>query len=491
MPFPSVFGRDEHALQVLRGGERISSAAAGRLVLPGAEPHLLLGGTPVPERLFFRGLTLQGSQGSGKTLTILRLILPVLQKLRRPGNRAKLVVVAVKGDLPSAVLGMVRVVCPGVPVHILNPFDLFGCALDPREFATEPTRILQTIHALTYRKRDSRTDDFFDSSARAYLVELVKTLTRRAPHDWSWRTFFHLATTYDLLERALKNSKTGRRKAEKIVRKTFAGIVSTIESWLDQYEGAFACWDRSPVFSIERFLRGSGVLVLTIPEDQVESLSPVVRLVLRKMKDTLLTDSAPPPEATTMIALDEYADLHGMSEVLYPFYGRSRSSQVSVATAWQSWPAVCAVHDEKTMRGVVDNAAVRVWLGCGPDSAEFASKYCSSAEVRRWDESHAYGREFTRTLAARTELRSHVLAGEFALKPPAPDDLRVRGYLQAAHLPGKVVYFEEDYRPFVDFLNRVPRVKAFRPRPTADHWMEPWNDETDGTVLDALFRKER
>ncbi len=400
-------------------------------------------------------------------------------------------IVDVKGDLTSAVLGLIRVICPGVPIHLLNPFDRFGSALDPHEFATDPTRILQTVHALTYRKRDARTDDFFDSSGRAYLVELVKTLSRRVRGRWNWRTFFLLATSYDLLKRVLKNSRTGRRKAEKIVQKTFSGIVSTVESWLDQYESAFACWDKSPVFSIDQFMRDHGVLILTIPEDQVESLAPIARLVLRKIKDRVLTDANGAPEAKTTIVFDEFADLHGLAETIYPLYGRSRSSNCQVMTAWQAWPAVSVTHGELNMKGICDNAAVRIWLACGlGDSADIASKYCSAAEVRRWDESHAYGREYTRTVSSRTEIKTHVLPGEFHLPLPRPGDMRVRGFLTAPHFPGPV-YFEDDYQPFIDFLNTVPRVRSFRPRPVSDHFLEPWDNYTDGSVLEALFKKEK
>lgn len=490
MSFPSAFKSLAHPAETLRGGERLTSAAVRRLAALAREPAVLIAGVPVPAALLHRGLTLQGGQGAGKTLTLLRLCVPVLTAMREATSCDKLVVLDVKGDLTAAVLGLVRVICPGVPVHLVNPFDKFGSALDPHEFATDPTQIIQLVHALTYRKRDARTDDFFDSATRGHLIDLVKILKQRAPHEWSWRTLYLIATSYDLLHRVLKNAKLGRAKAAKVVKKTFSGIVSTAEAWLDQYGSAFACWDKSPALSLGSFLRGKGVLLLTIPEDQVEAISPIARLLLRKLKDGLLTDTDREGRSRTTLLFDEYADLHGVSEAVYPFFGRSRSSRVSVCTAWQSWPAVCATHSELTMKGLIDNAAVRLFLGCGPDSAELASRYCGGAEVRRWEESHAYGREFTRTVSARTEIRTHVLPSEFKLPPPGPGDMRVRGYMTASHLPGPV-YFEDDYQPFVDFLAHVPRVRSYRPRPTADHWLEPWDDATDGTVLDALFRREK
>ncbi len=250
-----------------------------------------------------------------------------------------------------------------------------------------------------------------------------------------------------------------------------------------------ASWDKSPVFSVRRFLLGKGVALLTIPEKQVESIGPVARLLLRKVKDETLTDSDHRSPGTLTILFDEWADLHGLSETVYPLFGRARSSRVSVWTAWQSWPAVCNTHGEGAMKGLLDNASVRLWFGCGADSADIASKFCGAAEVKRWDESYAYGRENSRTVSSRVVTRPHVLPGEFSLPSPQPGDLRVRGFLTASHLPGPV-YFEEDYGPFIDFLNRIPRVKAHRPRPVADQWLVPWDDLIDGTALEELFREE-
>lgn len=142
------------------------------------------------------------------------------------------------------------------------------------------------------------------------------------------------------------------------------------------------------------------------------------------------------------------------------------------------------------MKGLVDNAAVRVWLGCGADSAEVASRYCMAAEVERRQLSFTHGREPTTTESYRTEQRQAVLPSEVqGLPPPHPGDPTVRAYVTANHLPAPV-YCEEPLGEFFAFLDALPKVPAYRPRPAADRWPRPWDDQADGLRLEPLFEPQ-
>lgn len=479
-------------LTVLRGPSRVDPEDAEvRAREFGGNTGRLLD-APVPEPLRSRGVVLQGGQGSGKTATIVRNLETEFLRMTAEGEegRRKIIVVDVKGDLTPIVLALAKTVHPQPPVHLLNPFDKFAVALDPHEFTDEPTKIMRLVQALTYRRRDARTDDFFDSSARNHLVDLVKILHRRMPGRWTWRDFYLIATDYDLLEAVLKNSRIGRRKAKMIVKKTFAGIVATIESWLGQYEAAFACFGLSPAFRLDRFMKGRGVLVLTVPEDQRDSLNPVARTVLRSVKDRLLTDNGQDPRSHTTIVLDEFAYLERCVEVIEPLFGRARSANASLYCAWQSWPAVCEAHGERAMKGVLDNAALRVFFSSGADSAEVAARECTAAEVKRLDVSETIGQSPSRTVSYKLELRKNVLPGEVqGLRVPTPADPTVRAFLCASHLGGPL-YCEEDYSALFARQNALPRVSAFRPRPPEELWVEPWDDVADGNRLEPLFVRE-
>ena len=487
--FPSLFD-PTHRNGVVRGPEPVPISKAETLAGGGDSPTVPVVGVSIPEEQLYRGVTVQGAMGSGKSLFVLTLVLHWLRKMTQPFSKAKLVVIDVNQDLTSKVLGLFRAVCPAVPLYLLNPFDRFGHALDPREFSRGPTAVTQLVRALTYRKRDARTDDFFDTSARTHLAELVNTLSRRVPGRWSWRTLHQIGTSYDLLLRVLKNSKTGRSKAQKAVKRTFSGVVSTIEAWLDEFQAAFACWEKSPPLSLKKFLDGPGILILTMPENQTDTISPLARLVLRYLKDELLTANGRDPASSALLVFDEFADLHGVGEVIYPFYGRARSARVAVVTAWQSWPAVCVGHDERVMRGILDNAAIRVWLKAGEESAETASRYCGAGEYRRWEESITPGRDLGRTVSSKHEMRKAVLPGEFTtLSVPTRHDPTVRGFITVPQVPGPV-FFEQDVGPFIDLLNSLPKIPAIRERPVSDHFLKPWDDVTDGDALETLFTKE-
>ncbi len=75
-------------------------------------PPVTIAGLPIPETFLYRGADRSGMQGDAGTLTILRLLLLVLHALAFPNSRRKLVIVDVKGDLTSNVLGLIRVIAP-------------------------------------------------------------------------------------------------------------------------------------------------------------------------------------------------------------------------------------------------------------------------------------------------------------------------------------------------------------------------------------------
>lgn len=501
MQYPSLLPANvSRGLKVVRSTGQLTPAAASDAALRFAPERFQVMNVHVPEPFRYRTMVLQGAQGTGKTLTILDALLPRLKAMADPVGRERMIVVDLKGDITAAVLAARKALCPGSPLVFLNPFELFGSQPDPHEFTEDPAKITRLVAALSHRRRDARTDDFFDTMARLSLETVVKIMQTRAPGRWTWRQLYHVATNYDLHTRVLKASRIGRYKAGRQVKKTFSGIVATIESWLGQYESAFACWDHSPAVKLDEFLRGRGLLVLSCPEDQRESMAPLIRTVLKFARDRLLADTGRDPGSRTTIVLDEFADLEDAVSVIQPFFGKTRSAQVAIICAWQSWPAVCVAHGEKEMYAILDNAGLRVWFACGAESAEVAAKNCMTAEVRRPEWSYGYTYDnflsssllgpHSATLNHRTELRANVLPGEImGLGYPAPGDPRVRAFLTASHLPGPV-YCEHDYGPLIAFRNLLPDVPVFRPRPQSHLWLRPWDVAEDGADLNELFQAE-
>lgn len=500
MALASLLSDRDDRRKVVRGTDVMSLGAANAAGRKFGSPTSPLIGADIPDPMRLRTMIVQGSQGTGKTLTILDALLPRLLAMADPNSCERLVIVDLKGDVTSAVLGARKVICPDVPVVFLNPFERFGQQPDPHEFTRDPTQINRLVEALTYRRRDARTDDFFDSVAKLNLVTLIKILQDRVPGRWTWRHLYHLATDYRLHTRVLKKSRLGRQKAGPLVKKMFVGIVATIDSWLGQYESAFACWSQSPPVKLDEFLRGRGIMIISAPEDQRESLAPVIRTVLKVTRDRLLADTGRNRNSQTTIVLDEFADLVDCVSVILPFFGKSRSAQVALICAWQSWSAVCEAHGEGAMRSVLDNAGVRVWLACGSDSSKIASDNCSAAETRRPDWSYAYGEgdgvsfpflsPRSATVNLRTELRTNVLPSEImGLGFPTPGDLTIRAFITAGHLPGPV-YCEQDCRPLIEYMNRLPHVPPYRPRPSAQMRLAPFDMDTDGLELNELFVRE-
>ncbi len=286
-----------------------------------------------------------------------------------------------------------------------------------------------------------------------YLVELVNTLRRRA--KWAagiGERSFCSRLADDLLERTLKNSKTGPAKSA-AGEGTFSGIVSTIESWLDQFETRFACWDKSRCSRSTSSCAARGAHPLPSSRTRWRASASISRLVLRKIKDRVLTDANGDPESKTTIVFDEFADLHGLADTIYPLYGRSRSSQCQVITAWQSWPAVCVTHSELMMAGISrQRSSCASGSRAGVDPRQISLRKC--ARRQRSDagtKSHAYGREYTRTVSSLTEIRTHVLPGEFHLPLPRPGRHACARLFLRPRTSGPV-YFEDDYQPFIDFL---------------------------------------
>jgi len=500
MKLPSLIPASlARSVKAIRGCMPLSPEQAREGAREYGGPVVRVVDTEVPEALRFRTIVMQGQQGSGKSLTTFDALVPRLRLLRDPAHNERLVIIDMKGDIIRLVLGARKVLCPNAPVYFLNPAERFGVAPDPEELTANPIKIAQLVSALTYRRRDARTDDFFDSMGRNHLVALLKAFRRKVPGRWRWRDLYHVATSYELHRKVLGASGEGRQKATPKVQKTFAGVVSTIEGWLGAYETAFACWERSPRFRLNAFLRGRGIAIISCPEDQHEAFTPVIRMLLRFTRDRLLADTGNDPNSFTTIVMDEFADLEGMVPVILPFFGKSRSANVAMLLAWQSWPAACLAHGETEMKSIIDNAAIRVYFQSGPESVEVAARDCLQTEVERTEWSHGFDRQEpfgmglfdprSATMSVRTELRPNVLPGEIAkLGLPSKKNPTVRAYMRAAHLPGPVLC-AQNYGPLIEFCNALPVVPAFRER-GGEMWLDPWDDVSDGARLATLFEPD-
>src|SRR4051812_38855461 len=100
-------------------------------------------GTDVPDWLRYRGIVIQGGQGSGKTVTLCRLLEPAIAAAADPALNHRVIVVDVKGNLTPAVLALARAQPVPVPVYLCNPFDTLSAAPVVSDFCGDPTQIVR------------------------------------------------------------------------------------------------------------------------------------------------------------------------------------------------------------------------------------------------------------------------------------------------------------------------------------------------------------
>lgn len=318
--------------RALLSGREVSAASRD------ADGEISWGGVQLPKHAETSHFMCCGTTGSGKSLTLGRLMREALKGAQVGCDRRALVYDA-KTEMASelSALGL------EVPVVYLNPFDERCSQWDMSADITSPVTALQVASNFIPEDEGS-SNRYFTDTARDLLREVMMSFIRSGS-EWALRDVLLAMRSKKRLEAVLGKTTEGAELLEMhgADARAFHNVLSTARSRLAPFEPVAAMWSRAKTkVSLRDWVTGDIVLVLGNDDSARAAVDAVNRLVFRRCVELSLRQ---PNSKTrrTWFFLDEVREagkLDGLSSLL----NKGRSRGCCVALGFQDIHGLKAVY---------------------------------------------------------------------------------------------------------------------------------------------------
>ena len=330
-----------------------------------------------------------GTTGSGKTTAIelfLRSIAPRFQAGRQPPEQ--LILFDAKCDVMPllAALGLRR---DAGNVWLLNPIDRRSASWNLGEAIDSPVMARHLATLLVPEERHSSAPYFADAG-REIVYAVLLALNRIAGEDWDLRDVLCALDSPAHIRAVTARHPRAKVLAERILEDTLhgSGVLSTLGSKLGRFEQVAALWHTNQPpkpFSLRKFLKTSGVLVLGNDPLLRESFWPINAILLRSLTQEILgrRNTLQPRH---WFVLDEFRAMERVDSI-HELLNRGRSKGASVLLGIQSVEGLLEIYGEHGANDILTQCAHKTFLRAGgPKTAEWAEKFFG--QVRRTEAVH-------------------------------------------------------------------------------------------------------
>ena len=440
---------------------------------------------PVTEAL--KHLAIIGVTGSGKT-TLIQLFLQSIARRFQPGfeQPEQLILFDGKCDaIPQlASLGFYP---EDENVYILSPHDERCAVWDLAEGTKTPLMARHLASLLVPRETHSSAPYFWEA-ARDLVYAVILGLNH-SEQNWTFRDLICALDTQERIQRITARDERAKFIAKRILDddKTAAGVLSSLGGKIVKFEPVAALYHsakNAKKFTIEKFLKNPGVLVLGDDPALHDSLWPINALLLKALTQEILRqpDSRQPRH---WFVLDEFP---AMEEVgcIHDLLRRGRSKGTSVLIGTQGLEALHGIYGEAATEDILAQCANKTFLRAGaPTTAAWAERFFGHVRTTETGCSESWSKEggsFSRSYS--TVDRSLFLASTF-LNLPLP----VRGgtIISISDVPCQGSTFITR-RWFDDLLSRLkPKstIPAVLPRLNVeDQILKGWSPEEDELFME-------
>ncbi len=415
-----------------------------------------------------------GTTGSGKTLTIHRLMADVLPRIGvEPDQRA------VVYDPKQDVLPFLQSLDLRCPVRTLDPFDGNGAAWDVAKDVNSPALALQLAFDLI--AKEQKEGGYFIPAARDVLWGLVMSLCDHCGENWTLRDVVLATRSWERLKRLLYTSSQGRERFDTHLGRSErqgAGVIGTIRANLASLEVVAALWEHAPEkVSLTEWSTSDYVLVLGNNEMARASLDVLNRLMLRRITQLVLAQQES-AERRTWLFLDEVRDAAEL-DALPAFLTKARSKGGCAVLGYQDNDGMKQVYGnyvaEELMAMCSHKAILRLE---SPSTAKWASSLFGEHERIELRESVNGAGPLRRGQRTRSEQRVKadvVMPSEFMSIPPTDARNGLTGYYLTPFASAPF----RDTAPLAEFV-ATPRhsgtaeTREFVPRGRLEQHLEPW-----------------
>lgn len=464
----------------------------------GARNQLDWGGVPVSRELETRHFLVVGATGSGKTVTINRILKHITAGVLAGPTRA--VVYDGKTEVLSA---LDAVGLPEARRVILHPFDARASAWDVAKDITGPGEIQEMAHLLF--PPDQTTQPFFENAATDLLNGVLMGFNEnpKTCGNWTLRDVFVALSRTHWLRSVLSWSPKYNAARQELYfknRKTSNDILATVRSKAAKYEvvaaHAWHAWKAGRKFSLDAWLRTDdapglskffpsatahkSVVVLGHSHRSTQAVNALNRVFFHRMSQALI-DEPSSESRRTWVVLDELSKA-GKLEGLDLLLAKGRSKGVAAVLGFQdiSGLEVKTAYGPELTEEITSQVAHKAVLRLqGAKTAKWAEGIFGHTRDVEKRTSRQFGDHVSFGSSDHMDLRPIVLDSEF-FSIPTKDERGLFGFYLHPGEPGIIEHWIPPKVIAENPLN-MP-AQDFVPAPKEQGYLEPWTDEELATL---------
>jgi hypothetical protein len=323
-----------------------------------------------------------GAIGTGKTTTI-DLFLQSIAPRFKPGRNTseQLIIFDAKCDIipKLASLGFsLDEDSEKTNIWLLNPYDKRGATWAIAEAVKSPLMARHFATLLVPEEKNS-TAPFFWSASRQLVYAVLLALNRIAGTDWTLRDLLCALISRERISAVTEIHPRAKELASAVLSDTqhSSGVISTLATKLAPLEEVAKLWHNPPQvrsFSISKFLKRPGVLILGNDPLLRESLWPINAMLLTSLSKHILRG----PEVKVpkhWFVLDEFAAMEKVASI-QELVNRGRSKGASVLIGLQGIDRVNELYLETGANDLLEQLSNKTFLRAGgPKTAEWIERY--------------------------------------------------------------------------------------------------------------------
>lgn len=327
-----------------------------------------------------------GSSGAGKTILQKLWMKAVLPTKKLQSLTFRSLVYDPKRELYPVLTGMG---ISATQIIITNPFDCRSSTWDLGEDFKEPAQIEEFAEMIIPRQKESKGDgdNFFDNAARIILQDLISSFRARAASCWTLRDLTEVCANFDYLKQVLRHTENGRNSLRAFLEPTSSesrmsdSVLASLFGAVRPFQTLASVWHRAETkFSLERWHKGSGILLMGADPRRESTLTRVNQLMFRRISQLVLSRDDENPIDLTWFFLDEVREaqkLEGFRQLLTE--GRSKGARVTIG--FQDVDGLIDLYGEKGAEEIIGLCANRIILHLdNPRTREWASNFFGETE---------------------------------------------------------------------------------------------------------------
>jgi hypothetical protein len=453
--------------------------------LPPGDPGLPFGGVMLPSHRANAHFCFIGSPGSGKSVSIQRLMQQAFPAIGA-GKHHRAVVFDSKLDVLPQLEGL-GLSCP---IRTLNPLDARGFAWAISRDITTRAHAAELVEVL-FPANPKASQPFFDEAKKALCEAVVVSFLEHSPGAWTLRDVVSTLLSPERIEAVLGRTAEGRETFARYFanEKTANDVMSTIANGVNHYMIVASLWHHAEregrALSLKEFVESESILVVGRSQVAGKALKHINQVIVQRLIQLILekgnhaqVDSL---ADRTWFVLDEFkalGRLRGIEDLLT----MGRSAGACVVLGFQDWRGLCAVYEENEAHELVGLCAHKAFLRLdGKETARFASESIGNVE---WYEESTGPSGPSRSIQSRTR----VLANAFRELPKTSVAAGLHGY----YMSDEDVWFAPLRGPevFRDLARPAVGVPGLLERAPGDQRLMPLASE-DFERLEITLERER